>query len=64
MEIFQYLSLLFTEIYLDRYFADPEALRSAISVQITKLNEANEKSDHIQDLLTLLICEDLNKIAF
>lgn len=62
---FQYLSLLFTEIYLDRYFADPEALRSAISVQITKLNEANEKSDHIQDFANSTnISEDLNKIAF
>src|SRR6201993_3890593 len=26
---FQYLTLLFTEIYLDRYFRDPQALRKA-----------------------------------
>src|SRR6266850_8617129 len=31
---FQYLALLFTEIYLDHYFRDPEALRAALNARI------------------------------
>src|SRR5712692_8029956 len=31
---FQYLTLLFTEIYLDRYFRDPESLLKAINHQV------------------------------
>lgn len=31
---FQYLALLFTEIYLDRYFRDAAGLRQSINVQI------------------------------
>ena len=32
---YQYLALLFTEIYLDRYFADKEKLRSDINAFLT-----------------------------
>src|SRR5665213_2265223 len=31
---FQYLTLLFTEIYLDRYFNDPQTLLASINVQV------------------------------
>jgi len=62
---FQYLSLLFTEIYLDRYFRDPASLRSAIAGQITKLNEKKEDADQIQGFDDSAdATEDLNKLAF
>ncbi|GIX36491.1 MAG: type III restriction endonuclease subunit R [Lysobacteraceae bacterium] len=62
---FQYLALLFTEIYLDRYFRDPEALREALNGRIDALNKALPEGDRIARL-----DEDeeawsqLNKIAF
>lgn len=62
---FQYLSLLFTEIYLDRYFADPVSLRSAISVQIATLNEGKDEADQIQGFDDSADASaDLNKLAF
>lgn len=36
---FQYLALLFTEIYLDRYFRDPKALLEEINQAIVAFNE-------------------------
>src|SRR5260370_11846183 len=44
---FQYLTLLFTEIYLDRYFRDPAALLSAINAQVQACNTDRPESDHI-----------------
>jgi hypothetical protein len=44
---FQYLTLLFTEIYLDRYFNDPEALLAAINEQVASCNADKPESDHI-----------------
>ena len=44
---FQYLTLLFTEIYLDRYFRDPQALLVAINVQVAAWNADKPESDHI-----------------
>src|SRR5688572_7903938 len=35
---FQYLTLLFTEIYLDRYFRDPKALLSELNAQVVLYN--------------------------
>ncbi len=35
---FQYLALLFTEIYLDHYFRDPQKLRGALNVELGKVN--------------------------
>lgn len=56
---FQYLSLLFTEIYLDRYFSDPEGL-------LLSLNDFSQKKD--KDAGTLFSLDyqlnDLNKLAF
>lgn len=62
---FQYLTLLFTEIYLDRYFRDPVALRSEINQQIALYNADKPPADCIDpfdedgDART-----QLNKIAF
>jgi hypothetical protein len=44
---FQYLTLLFTEIYLDRYFRDPNALLAAINAQAATCNADKPDSDHI-----------------
>ena len=44
---FQYLTLLFTEIYLDRYFRDPQALRTALNAQIAVYNVDKAEPDRI-----------------
>jgi len=44
---FQYLTLLFTEIYLDRYFSDPAALLKAINEQVATCNADKPEADHI-----------------
>ena len=44
---FQYLALLFTEIYLDRYFTDPGGLRSALNRQIAAYNEGRAPADRL-----------------
>ena len=44
---FQYLTLLFTEIYLDRYFNDPGALLKAINEQVAACNADKPEADHI-----------------
>ncbi len=62
---FQYLSLLFTEIYLDRYFRDPRALLVALNQRIAALNNGLEESDRITLLdETADALPQLNKIAF
>ena len=44
---FQYLTLLFTEIYLDRYFRDPQALLAALNAQIAAYNADKPEPDQI-----------------
>ena len=62
---FQYLGLLFCEIYLDRYFSDPEALLHELNQQVRTCNEQLPQSDQVA-----LFDEDseawsqLNKLAF
>lgn len=62
---FQYLSLLFTEVYLDRYFADAGALLASINEQIERYNEDKPEPDQVP----LLdpngdVTGQLNKLAF
>ncbi|AHJ95532.1 hypothetical protein Hsw_PA0199 (plasmid) [Hymenobacter swuensis DY53] len=66
---FQYLTLLFTEIYLDRYFADPEALRAALNAELTKWAAALPRDAAPADKLPLFeetdaAARQLNKLAF
>ena len=62
---FQYLALLFTEIYLDRYFRDPRALLVALNERITTLNEGLDEPDRIAALDEAADAwPQLNKIAF
>jgi len=44
---FQYLTLLFTEVYLDRYFLDSDALLKAINGQIAAYNDGKSEADQI-----------------
>jgi hypothetical protein len=57
---FQYLSLLFAEIYLDRYFRDSEAFLENLNEFVERFNEDLRESDRIH----LFTINDLKKLAF
>jgi len=62
---FQYLALLFTEIYLDRYFRDPKALLAAINGQVATYNEGKPEADQLKPLdASAEAWPQLNKLAF
>ncbi|MGE5481422.1 MAG: DEAD/DEAH box helicase family protein, partial [Bacteroidota bacterium] len=62
---FQYLALLFTEIYLDRYFRDPHALLATLNQRIADLNEGRDEADRVTPLdENAEAWPQLNKIAF
>ena len=44
---FQYLTLLFSEIYLDRYFRDPKALLKELNTQVAACNANKPEADRI-----------------
>lgn len=57
---FQYLSLLFTEIYLDRYFNQREKLLSDLNSFVDKFNKDKSKTDQ----LDYYDEDELKKLAF
>lgn len=57
---FQWLSLLFTEIYLDRFFRDPERLLTDLNNYVSEFN--SEKS--AKDQIPAYEPSDLTKLAF
>jgi hypothetical protein len=62
---FQYLTLLFTEIYLDRYFRDPSALLAEINGQITLYNADKPETDQLDHLnASGEAWPQLNKVAY
>jgi hypothetical protein len=62
---FQYLALLFTEIYLDHYFRDPTGLLRALNEQVGKYNADKPEPDRIALLdETAESWAQLNKLAF
>lgn len=62
---FQYLALLFTEIYLDRYFRDPKGLLAALNEQVKAYNEEKPEADQLAPFdETAEAWPQLNKIAF
>ena len=62
---FQYLALLFSEIYLDRYFSDPEALLETLNSQLVAYNADKAEADRIATFdETAEAWAQLNKIAF
>jgi hypothetical protein len=62
---FQYLALLFTEIYLDRYFRDPKALLEALNEQIAAYNTEKPETDRLTPFyVDADAWPQLNKLAF
>jgi len=62
---FQYLALLFTEIYLDRYFRDSVGLLAAINAQVAAYNEGKPETDQLKPLdASAEAWPQLNKLAF
>ena len=57
---FQYLALLFAEIYLDRYFRDAEGMLGALNAHVAAFNEGKLAADCIDDFAPA----DLRRIAF
>ena len=57
---FQYLALLFTEVYLDRYFGDPAALRDSLNRFLDEWNGVRDPGDRAEPFGV----DDLNKLAF
>jgi hypothetical protein len=57
---FQYLALLFTEIYLDRYFCDPERLLAELNAHVDAFNQNAPEASRIEPYTR----QDLNKLAF
>lgn len=60
MKYFQYLSLLFTEIFLDWYFNRRQALLDGLNGEMQKYNAALGVAEHFQPYDV----EELNKLAF
>ena len=67
----QYLALLFTEMFLDRYFDDPEALRDEINEQIAQHNARVHEVDRVEPFPTeprgddpAIAREQLSRLAF
>ena len=62
---FQYLTLLFSEIYLDRYFSDPDALLKALNAQVAAYNADKDQADQIVAFDEAAAAwPQLNKLAF
>jgi hypothetical protein len=57
---FQYLGLLLTEMYLDRYFQDGAALQDSLNIAV----QAANKQLNARNQIELFAWGDLNKIAF
>ena len=62
---FQYLTLLFSEIYLDRYFRDPAALLRSLNKQVTAYNADIAEVDRVTAFdESAEAWSQLNKLAF
>jgi hypothetical protein len=61
LKYFQYLSVLFSEIYLDRYFNDSEQLLSDINGFLKQWNDEHATSD---DYVLSFRDDDLDKLAY
>ena len=57
---FQWLSLLFTEIYLDRFFQDSEQLLRDLNSHVVRFNRDKPERDRVAEFVN----EDLRKLAF
>jgi len=57
---FQYLSLLFAEIYLDRYFSDSEKLLANLNQEVERFNEGKPERNQVKPFKLT----ELHKLAF
>ena len=57
---FQYLTLLLTEIYLDRYFGNPEKLLADLNAKVEAFNADQEEVNQVSPYRL----EELNKVAY
>jgi len=57
---FQYLGLLFTEIYLDRYFRDAGQLLAGLNDHVARFNTDQPARDQLKPF----VADDLRKLAF
>jgi len=57
---FQYLGLLLTELYLDRYFRGPEALLASLNQAAEAFNQEADQRSQVE----CFVESDLNKVAF
>ena len=57
---FQYLSLLFTEVYLDRFFNNPEKLLADLNARVTAFNADKPATEQLPPYEA----DDLRKLAF
>ena len=60
LKYFQYLALLFTEIYLDRYFRDPQALCAALTHHANSFSIGQAPGDQVGTYSE----DDLRKLAY
>lgn len=60
LKYFQYLALLFTEIYLDRFFSDRQTLLNDINTHVETFNARLGAGDHVDGFSEV----DLRKLAF
>lgn len=60
LRYYQYLTVLFTEIYLDKYFDDRAALIDNINRTIERFNDTNELGDDVLPVRS----SELDKLAF
>ncbi|ECC1662585.1 type III restriction endonuclease subunit R [Salmonella enterica subsp. salamae] len=65
MKYFQYLSLLFTEIYLDWYFNRKQELLDGLNSELNLYNAENNKTakDKVNQFKSYIL-DDLNKLAY
>lgn len=62
---FQYLTLLFSEVYLDRYFRDPQSLLAAVNAQVVACNADKPEPDQVASFEEQSEAwPQLNKLAF
>jgi len=63
---FQYLALLFTEHYLDRYYGDPAALLKSLNEYTARWNDPQDRTVRNESNVVVPMFEgnELNKIAF
>jgi hypothetical protein len=61
---YQWLALLFTEFYLDRFFRDRDALLAELNSELATLNQQLDQLGASKEKLPPFVADDLTKLAF